>query len=660
MFIHFLHGQLFKLYGLDARISPDRLGSVIRASLKWCALLSPDELWVPTTDLVESPFASLVASDLEVLADSNAAYFIGSTTDIYQLQDSKLAHYHGLGLHREWESTSPSGILARLAPSLATRDVNTTVDIAMRWRQSVAMLGSDSASKADFAVTQIRQAWELINLGRPLPSSFENDLWQIPTKLDGHAFLWDVVEDVGAVEAKLPRPAKRGMEMALGWNWALSYLEEYDTTFVGRIPLLGYVDCGVRSTHPALVLDLVRSQQLAQRIGLGAAISSLTMQDVVLLRENRDVSAMFSLIFSASRMDNRISDERVEAEAGILIDGTEAGRIAALGASNPIDAIIRAARSISTKQPRAVTEVDYTKLTVVSSRAGRVVTDQEVAVPLKVIVVAALAEELATVLGAFASFYGPYFPREDHETGRVSYFFQATTNRGQTAEILVSLVGRGQERAAAATASLTQALRPQIIANIGIAGSMSADLSLGDVVVGNQIVNYAANLKAVETAGGKYEIKTAGDSIHCDELLLHRAEQLMFIDPTASDESYSRLSHLRSSLGLSEVLGDSKVVVGPIACGPIVGSSESFARILKNWKRDLVALDMETSGVAAASEAVGMVSRTRFLALRGVSDLADSGKNSLEVSSSGRVRQFAVHAACEVLYRLVDSLPAVD
>jgi len=220
------------------------------------------------------------------------------------------------------------------------------------------------------------------------------------------------------------------------------------------------------------------------------------------------------------------------------------------------------------------------------------------------------------------------------------------------------LVGRGEERAAAVTGAVVNGLHPQIVASLGIAGALSDNIELGDVLVADQIVSYFANAKASSNQESGFHLDLAGDAMRSDEYLVHRAVQLPMIarDPLAAVQARLR-RHVTSEVAARIGQPRFAIVSGPLASGTVVGASRAFATWLRSYKRDYLAIDMESSGAAVAAATAQMIDNVRFIAMRGISDRADEDKSALERSTRGGVRRLAVLSSLEFFLVLLASLP---
>ena len=176
--------------------------------------------------------------------------------------------------------------------------------------------------------------------------------------------------------------------------------------------------------------------------------------------------------------------------------------------------------------------------------------------------------------------------------------------------VAVILADVGNVSAGQHTTSYIQHLQPRCVFMVGIAGGLSKDVRLGDVVVSNQIIYYE---NAKETPFGS-ELRPDGPPI--DRELLNRAKYY-----NVAWHTFIRAKRPGDSTG-NEV---AQVYFGPIASGEKVITDEKRASGLKQLHSKILAIDMESHGVGEA--AARSKNRPRFIAIRGISDYADSNKN---------------------------------
>jgi adenosylhomocysteine nucleosidase len=636
-------------------------------ALKWAVFLARGPLIMPTSDLVQTSVAPTFAEEFQLLATNDLLYFVGSTIDPANLQANKIAHFGGTQLHPEWYEARTRGRLTGFQEYMQARAIDTTSDIRAHWSADVASLGEADGSSR-YPVRQLLQARDLMS-NKPAPSRFEAGLEKIPERLESHAFLWNVIEALKILPFEIPPTAGRHFEMSLGWNWTKSYLDEYQTTMIGRIPGIGFVECGVKTTNPELVVDLVAYDTALNILGLGEYFRALTVADIVQMRMDPHIvflkegvlSDLYALLARSGssrpdtgemavltrqidfiRQSSRASyspQAAIAAAAACAVSAFEMPMESNLAARTTDPPIGNSARLPMAKSLSAVADARY----------------RNSGVPRRpIVILVALVEELGTILKLVREMVGDVaIVDEDDDTGRILY----STDFGEN-QLLFALAGKGQERSAAATALILARYRPTIAVNIGIAGALSDDLHIGDVIIGDQIVSYLANAKATPDGADGFTVGMAGDALRSDELLVERASQLPFIRPVEFQAARERVARGAVPALASLMRADGfEISAGPIACGPVVGAARAFRNWLKAWKRDFVAVDMETSGVAIATSLSGAIRHIRYVAIRGISDMADEDKNKLEAETKNSSRHAAMRSSLEVLLLLVDSLP---
>jgi nucleoside phosphorylase len=155
-------------------------------------------------------------------------------------------------------------------------------------------------------------------------------------------------------------------------------------------------------------------------------------------------------------------------------------------------------------------------------------------------------------------------------------------------------------------------LRPDYILMVGIAGGIKGKVSLGDVVIASQVLYYEQGKRKL---GG---IDLRPDSYQVDKELFERAQNY---DELTWHELISTPRPQKRDRGVPNA------IFGPIAVGEKVETDPNFVNGLKEMHSKLVAIEMESYGVAFA--AATAIDRPRFLAIRGISDYADPKKNDL-------------------------------
>ena len=183
------------------------------------------------------------------------------------------------------------------------------------------------------------------------------------------------------------------------------------------------------------------------------------------------------------------------------------------------------------------------------------------------------------------------------------------TDTGPIRIVAVTLAGVGNVSAGLHAANCIQRLQPHCVFMVGIAGGLSEDVNLGDVVVSNQIIYYE---NAKETPSGS-EPRTKETPVN-PKLL-----------KTAWNYKIDWHSFIRAKRPSDPTSNEvPQVHFGAIACGEKVIADEARASELRQLHSKFLAIEMESFGVGEA--AAQSDNSARFIAFRGISDYADNKK----------------------------------
>lgn len=204
--------------------------------------------------------------------------------------------------------------------------------------------------------------------------------------------------------------------------------------------------------------------------------------------------------------------------------------------------------------------------------------------------------------------------------------------------VVTALVNIGVGQAAATTADAIRRWSPRYVLVVGIAGGVrTAGVSLGDVLLADQIVDYTLQKHRAEQA---MEIRWQVNPV--DTGLLERARAFR------SNRWHRKAAANRPSPGTPQRH------VGPIASGDqVIASDTLLSQYRAPWPK-LIGVEMEAAGVARIVSQAR--SRAGFFMIRGVSDLADPAKDS---SAVGLWRQYACDVAAAYAVDFLRSGPIV-
>lgn len=237
--------------------------------------------------------------------------------------------------------------------------------------------------------------------------------------------------------------------------------------------------------------------------------------------------------------------------------------------------------------------------------------------------------------------------------------YQITELSSPDSDIRICLIKQhnmGQSAARSACAHLFSHYRIGIVCSFGIAGALSSDLQLGDVCISQTIYDLTDNAKYVDL-DEHLDLQFSPKTFHVARGLCSR---LAFLtqNPSLLGAKTNWLTECRTYVRnlppeILPLLSDaaySHLANPRVYYGPIVSSSVSASDTLKDRirviDRKVLAIETEASGIF---EIVERHPETLCLCIRGVSDLADSGKRELEEATNNHIRVSAAKNAASYL-----------
>lgn len=204
----------------------------------------------------------------------------------------------------------------------------------------------------------------------------------------------------------------------------------------------------------------------------------------------------------------------------------------------------------------------------------------------------------------------------------------------------------GSQSAARSAKVAVDNFQPDLIVVVGIAGGVSSDVRLSDVVVSNEILDVIQNVKVSEKDGIS-DISFSPDFYNVNAELVasfaflkgHPDLRKLYDDWRVEAACDSANAELTESVDEPPELH-----IGPLACGP-VSASQKFNKKLRDLSRKVLAIETESGGVFNAISGYQIPA----IAVRGICDLADEAKAELERATKGRAREVAMRNASNLL-----------
>jgi nucleoside phosphorylase len=277
----------------------------------------------------------------------------------------------------------------------------------------------------------------------------------------------------------------------------------------------------------------------------------------------------------------------------------------------------------------------------------------------ELLILVALREEFEELFQLFPEMKA--IPDPEHGSADFIFSVQGDNYQINAVACLVGSMGISEAQLTADRA-LTK-WKPKAIINIGIAASLNQDLKLGDVLVADQVDGYDANLKAVPSDEGSWNLQHRGIVFHGDHSLLQHVRQFQFTHRnlynswrSSSRDILHELIPQDDIIALKnrQVLEDlPSLDIGHLASGSIVGAASEFANFLKDRDATIRALEMEAGGMARA--AVKRTQPISWLVIRGISDLGDKRKSEFDSTGDGGLRKLAMRNATSLMLALLES-----
>ena len=181
--------------------------------------------------------------------------------------------------------------------------------------------------------------------------------------------------------------------------------------------------------------------------------------------------------------------------------------------------------------------------------------------------------------------------------------------------VAVRQLGKGLTSAAVTTTKAICLWQPSVVVMTGICAGVSDSVQLGDLVVATQCFEHASG----QLVSG--QIIPLQNRIALEPWLL---DYLMSISESASCASTVQAGYP------GELPPDfaMRIQYGSMACGPLVIKDADYVATLRSREHSLLALDMESYGVALAASMCSTPLRTvHAIVVKGVVDYADNSKN---------------------------------
>jgi nucleoside phosphorylase len=239
---------------------------------------------------------------------------------------------------------------------------------------------------------------------------------------------------------------------------------------------------------------------------------------------------------------------------------------------------------------------------------------------------------------------------KDYST-EVSFRYTFNSEAKGITGIVIQQAEMGKSAAFQAATDLLENHEIGLLICLGIAGSISNDMRIGDVCYSERIIDVLDNAKVSERSGKT--IHEFSPSNYGTDTRLVSALNFSSIHPDLK-EKYQEWQERRREFAIKmipgeytgrsgkECFGAPNSMAAKIACAA-VSKSKNYNDELLKLERKIAAIETESGGVFRAA------GQRPALTIRGISDYADGDKTLLETETNGKARRVAAENAASFL-----------
>lgn len=247
------------------------------------------------------------------------------------------------------------------------------------------------------------------------------------------------------------------------------------------------------------------------------------------------------------------------------------------------------------------------------------------------------------------------FPEKEDFSSETTYRYEAQVGNSGLRMLVVQQEEMGRNSARDAVEASFDEFDFGFVIGLGIAGSLSSDLSLCDVCYSENVYDFYDNTKAQESEEGDLEIKFSPNHTKCYAPVVAAmnfirtvpALQVLHADWQLKREELAKQMFTAEIVGRDgkpETIGQPKSKQCKVACAA-VSKSPKYNSNIRGTDRKILAIETEIGGVLAALNR----RKIHALTIRGISDYADHAKDQLEDTTGGKIRSLAAGNAATFL-----------
>ena len=621
IFVHFLNDQIINIYKIKERFNEKQILLAIRKAFKYLILSSDSTIYIPTVDIIQSPYFDKIFPFIKDYIDQNIIKFVGAELSVDSLIESKFKHFDGTNMHKEWFDTSTYPKIQTLSPAFIRKNFSTTQDMIKTWEDLITDIDNTNFKALKYFDSKIIEQ-SYFNLQKNLTKNqFIQQLGTLRNKLGEHAFLWSVIEKTNVFDLRFNTKGRNNFEFILASLWLQSYITEYNCNIVSTLPILGDINCNLVYGFLPYLIDLNLFEKRLMKFNIYDLIEEANEVDLLAIKRGFTFQE-----FSNTHLQNYHITFNIK-ELNYINDNItkiKKENIPNIEKINKILNFYMEMKKITTNKTPIQDNIMEKQKNIIG-------------------VIIALKEE-------FRIFNEILIEKSSsHENEDTFYIYNFDNNLSVVSTFMGDM---GGENASIQTSKFLSRYSCSVIINIGIAGSLDRDVLLGDIVIANQVESYMKVAKATKEPKDKsFNIKLSGETYRPSRTLVEEIDHIEFLFPKLYEEWKQNCSNYMTNslakeaydfLDQKKLISNSpKIEKGHVASGDIVAGAEEFVNMLKNKDRKYLAIEMEAGGVLNALEKLS--SNVNSLIVRGISDFADERKNEMDTIGDGAIRKYAMH-----------------
>jgi len=634
-FLHFFNREIIELY-TGQSISQVHLYSSFLALSRYSLLITQEPIIIPASSFFEIPFIDRYLHALRDVRNAGLIEFWSPTPELEEYAIKKRSEYRDqspiFGGYTSRDPVPKSHMEGLIWKPRILRSASR--DIKSAWGKSIENNNS--------IWSQILDRSELFNLPT---EKIENAIETVPQRLDGRAF---VIKNVSPL---MPFQLTSRDEVQINHYISRAYidslLDEYDA-LIWYQTNIGDLDCGITSLHSdgkSRKVSYRRVVSILDMLDLRKSIDALSWENLIKLRSFIPMNWLANEIIEFARGNDYFLKELQFCDLK-----TKKSQHNFLKLSGLLDRVAFIQDSMIEYRNKK-SNLQFLQLDRVKNNLQKKNYNNNA----DITIVIALSEEFRSI----------FKNRKLHsrwvENGK---FYMYRFTWGEYICDATFVGGMGVSRAALHTVHAIIESNAKTVINLGIAGAMTDDIALGDIVIGDIIDNYLEDSKAEQLShktNAGFQFHLSGNPFRATDELVTHSENIEFAHPELYQEFLESSANRRTSVVFTDkqkmilkegnlFRSDPKVLVGHIASGSIVGMSSGFTDwLITKRDRKYCAIEMESAGVLSACEKRNVKS----FVIRGISDLSDERKGLIDDIGDGVFREIAIQESVSFLDKLI-------